>query len=304
MIIERMAEQLALPPRFIDNIAHGASHEYKTYLIPKRTGGSRRIFHPSRRLKAMQRWLLRNVLASLPVHNAATAFRPGRSTRHNAEPHAKSKFLLRLDLTDFFPSIKQTDVTNYIASHPRFFRGWGPQDVDVFCGIVCREGVLTIGAPTSPALSNALCYDLDAQMETLCSANGIEYTRYADDLFLSSKEKGVLRGMEGRIQPLLDGLSVPRGLRLNASKTRHSSKRGRRRITGIVLGSDENLHVGRSLKRRVRALIHRYDSLTPKARVALAGSVAYAIGLDPDFANSLIQKYGLKRVREARGITT
>ena len=42
-----------------------------------------------------------------------------------------------------------------------FFSDWNSADVDAFCNIVCRNSVLTIGAPTSPTLSNAICYEMD-----------------------------------------------------------------------------------------------------------------------------------------------
>ena len=58
MIIEQMSRELGVPRKFIVNLARGASHEYKYYQIPKRGGGIRAIYHPSRRLKGLQRWLL------------------------------------------------------------------------------------------------------------------------------------------------------------------------------------------------------------------------------------------------------
>ena len=41
MIVERMANQLGLPPDYITNLAKAASYEYKEYTIKKRTGGVR-----------------------------------------------------------------------------------------------------------------------------------------------------------------------------------------------------------------------------------------------------------------------
>ena len=90
MIIERMAVELGLPESFIHTVARSASHAYKAYSIPKRTGGTRTIYHPSRVLKGLQRWLLRNVIEELPVHAAATAYIIGRSILDNARVHMAS----------------------------------------------------------------------------------------------------------------------------------------------------------------------------------------------------------------------
>src|SRR5260221_6222266 len=105
MIIEKMALELGIPINFVTSLSRTASHEYKTYGIPKRSGGTRIIHHPSRRLKALQRWLLLRAFDHLPVHAAAMAYRKGVSILANARIHAPSRYLLRMDFQDFFPSI-------------------------------------------------------------------------------------------------------------------------------------------------------------------------------------------------------
>ncbi|MBZ5522068.1 MAG: retron St85 family RNA-directed DNA polymerase [Acidobacteriia bacterium] len=299
MMLEQMANGIGIPVVFIENLANAASYEYKTYTIRKRSGGLRTIHHPSRRLKALQRWLLANVIQNFPVHLAATAYAPGRSIFKNASVHATSRYLLRMDFTDFFPSITQNDVRSYVNTNTRFFEGWNSTDVNAFCNLISRNGVLTIGAPTSPAISNALCYDLDARLELFCSKSGVTYTRYADDLFFSADRSGTLRQIEEGVLRIVSELEIPRCLVINRAKTRHSSKRGTRRVTGIVLGSDGKPHIGRTLKRKIRASIHQFAALDDAGKDSLAGLIAFAVGFDPDFLNSLIKKYGLAAVRIA-----
>ena len=105
--------------------------------------------------------------------------------------------------------------------------------------------------------------------------------------------------IEKNVSEIVPKLRVPANLQINGCKTRHSSKRGARRVTGIVLGSDGTPHVGRGLKRKIRALIHRFDSLDEPNRASLAGLIAYATGFEPDFLNRLIDKYGLPTVNTA-----
>lgn len=299
-MIERMSASLGLSRQFIVNLARSASYEYKTYNIQKRTGGLRTINHPSRRLKALQRWLLRYEISRLPIHVAATAYRETKSTLDNAIVHAPNSFLLRMDFQEFFPSIKSQDIKCYIAARPQFFEKWTTEDIEVFCRLVSRNGALTIGAPTSPALSNALCFDLDTRLEALAKSADVRYTRYADDLFFSTNAKNVLSGIADKVPQILEALSIPAMLKINLAKTRHSSKRSARRVTGIVLGSDGAVHVGRALKRRIRSLVHHYEVLTPEQKASLAGSISYVQGNDPDFINRLIIKYGLQRVKLAK----
>jgi RNA-directed DNA polymerase len=300
MIIEKMAADLGLQVPFIDAIARGASHAYKTYSIPKRGGGARTIEHPSKQLKALQRWFLQYVIPGLPVHSAATAYQKNHSILDNAAVHAGSKYLLRMDFQSFFPSITEVDVRAYIEDRSSLFSAWSSFDINVFCMIVLRRSRLTIGAPTSPALSNIICFDMDSAFSDLCARHGVTYTRYADDLFFSTTQPNVLRPLQLEVERIISELKLPARLVINAAKTRHSSKRRARRVTGIVLGSDQKAYIGRPLKRKIRALIFKMDSLDSRSRASLAGLVAYAVGFDADFMNSLIMKYGHAIIRKAR----
>jgi RNA-directed DNA polymerase len=299
-MVEKMAVDLGLSVSFIANFARGASHAYKFYTIAKRDGNRRPIHHPSKHLKAMQRWLLSYVIEQLPVHAAATAYRKQRSIMDNARAHADSKFLLRIDLENFFPSITEDDIRLYMHRRPSLFPGWTPFDAEVFCQLVCRNQRLTIGAPTSPSMSNVICHDLDASLSNLCVRRGVTFTRYADDLFFSTVKPNVLSSLQAEIEQAITDLDLPAALKVNAAKTRHSSKRGRRRATGIVLGSDGDAYIGRALKRKIRSMIHTVDTLDVGSRRTLAGLVSYAAGFDPDFMNTLIIKYGHAVMQKVR----
>lgn len=299
MIAHKMASALGLPESHVEGLAHAASHSYKTYTIKKIGGGTRTIHHPSKALKSLQRWLNAEVISSWPVHSSAMAYRTGKSIMDNAAPHRHSNYLLRMDFAEFFGSIKDTDVDTYIQARPMQFASWSPKDVAIFKKVVFRYGALTIGAPTSPGIANALCFDMDVQLFDACSKIQIVYTRYADDLFFSSTAPDVLGKFENEVSSIVAGLKVPAGLALNLKKTRHSSKKGARRVTGIVLGSDGETYIGRDLKRRIRAMLHKYATLAVEDRERLKGLLGYATGLDPDFKNSLIIKYGLSVVRQA-----
>lgn len=299
MLIEQISTSLGLPLSYVGRVASAASHSYKEYTVPKRGGGTRTIFHPARPLKALQRWLALNVISSWPVHPSAMAYRKGVSIYENARLHCQSNYLLRMDFSSFFESIQEVDLRRYIETKQPLFSEWSSADIDVFCRICLRFGRLTIGAPTSPALANALCYELDSKLEQYCSSMEITYSRYADDLFFSTKHPNLLSLIESHVVDVVSSLEIPSQLSLNGNKTRHSSRKGARRVTGIVLGSDGKPYIGRDLKRRIRAMIHGYSLLSAKERATLSGLLSYAVGFDPDFKNSLIAKYGLTAVQRA-----
>jgi len=300
MIMEQMAKELSLPAGHIARLVKTASHQYKEYQISKRGGGQRTILQPSRRLKALQKWLLANFIATWPVHESATAYRKGRTILDNAKAHQGTRFLLRMDMSEFFPSLTIEDMIAYKASRPHLFKEWTGHDFASFCMLTFRFGHLTIGAPTSPAISNILCFDLDVALDGICRRRSVNYTRYADDLFFSTNEEGVLATIEQEVKQAVPNLAIPSKLRINETKTRHSSKRGARRVTGIVLGSDGKTYVGRKLKRGVRSQVHKLESLAPAERSRLAGMIAYITGFDPGFMNTLIRKYGHATAMRAR----
>jgi RNA-directed DNA polymerase len=287
---------MCLAKPFLENLARTASYQYFAFTIPKRTGGSRRIYHPSQPLKAVQRWLLQHQIEGLPLHSCAFAYRKRVDISQHARVHVHSSYLLRIDFADFFPSIDQGDIGRYIAQNPSHFSGWSLADIGFFSAIVCRDEALAIGAPSSPALSNALCFKLDSLLSQVARESGVAYSRYADDLFFSTAERGVLKKLESKVRGIISTIDLPASLRVRASKTRHSSKKRRRVVTGLVLTTQGGISLGRRKKRELRSAIHRFVDLSFEERASLAGYLAYAKSVEPDFVGRLIMKYGAERI--------
>lgn len=80
---------------------------YRSFDIPKRSGGRRRIDAPLPSLAFLQRWILDNILNSVPLHASAKAYRKGNSIFDNARFHRKQKVVLKVDVKNFFGSIEE-----------------------------------------------------------------------------------------------------------------------------------------------------------------------------------------------------
>lgn len=302
MLLELISEELLLPKEFINGVAASASHRYQRYIVVGRTGRKKIVHHPSRQLKAIQRWLLRRIIHNLPVHDAAMAYEKGRGICKNSELHRESRFLLRMDFKEFFPSLTIGDVRMTLErakNASRLDPSWGDADTSLFTNLVCRNQRLTIGAPTSPNLANAICFELDEKLALLTAQFGITYTRYADDLFFSTQRPNLLKNVEAQVQKIVQGIKHPENIQLNHQKTRHSSTRGRRVITGVVLTPDRRLSLGRDIKRRLRSQVHKFERLTDSERSSLRGWLAYSRSIEPDFINRMILKFGLAPVKRA-----
>jgi RNA-directed DNA polymerase len=295
MLIETMARSLSVTPRLISKLATTASHRYKHFTVKKAGGGERDIYHPAKDLKGVQRWLQAAVVSSFPVHNAAAAYRRRMNIADHATRHLKSRYLLRVDLADFFESITAKDIASYLADHLASLPpGWNASDTELFTQLVCRYERLTIGAITSPGLSNAILLPLDQTLAKACKDLNAIYTRYADDMFFSTMVADVLGDVPAVVEKTLKSIPYPVALKINKSKTRHSSLKRRRRVTGLILSTQGHVSLGRQFKRGVRTQVYEMDGLGVPERRRLAGLLAFVKDVEPEFFNRLALKYGEK----------
>ena len=294
MILERLEKETGVSKQVLYNIVLTSSYRYKRYQIPKRKGGYRIIEHPTPDLKFLQRWLNREIFCALPIHSAAHAYRKGIGIAQNALVHAHGNYLLKIDFEDFFPSLTDEDIRALTTNRlMRNVPSIEEEDIFVIVRTVCKHGVLTIGAPSSPILSNAMLYDFDCFVSDLCEDQSVKYSRYADDLFLSTDRPNVLKGLLGRIRDDLQQRRSPR-LRVNDAKTVFTSKKRRRTVTGVVLTPQGELSVGRRNKRKIRTLIHLYtrDGLSAEEISYLRGYLAFVKSVEPKFIEAICEKYG------------
>ena|SRR5581483_323401 len=159
------------------------SKNYKYFSIRKRSGGSRIIMAPRTSLKIIQQKL--NYVLSLiyKVKPSVHGFAKGKSIRTNAKIHVGSKIILNVDLQNFFPSINFGRVRGMFLGKPYLLP---PEVATCLAQICCNSDQLPQGAPTSPIISNMLCAQMDSKLQKLARKYGCRYTRYADDITIST----------------------------------------------------------------------------------------------------------------------
>ncbi len=298
MILEQLSAATGLERAFLTQVTYTASHRYKTYRVPKKTKGLRTIHHPARELKLLQTWLAQVIFSRLPIHDSAIAYRRGRNIGTNAGLHAANNYLLKVDFQDFFPSITGEDVEQLLRAnrariHPVALN---EQDYRIIRQLVSRNDRLTIGAPTSPVLSNAVMYDFDVWWAERCGPQAITYTRYADDLFFSTNTPRLLEGLLVELREDLAQRRHPH-LTINNRKTVFTSRKHKRLVTGLVLTCDGKVSLGRKQKRKIRSLVHKKLAGTLGEDVAkyLIGYLSFARSVEPQFIESLRKKFGHDR---------
>jgi hypothetical protein len=248
--------------------------QYRRFTIPKRTGGERLISAPRKNLKAVQHWILGQLLDKLPLSESAHGFRAGRSILSNALPHVGAAIVVNVDLRDFFPTVTYRRVKG-------LFRKLGYcEEVATLLGLLCTEpqtvetrldGVtyfvaqterrLPQGAPTSPAITNVLCRKLDRRLGAFAQKHQLVYTRYADDLTISTRDRNA---DIGAILAVLHKVARAEGFTVHPDKVNVKRRGGRQEVTGVIV--NERPGVDRRTLRRFRALLFQIEKDGPEGK--------------------------------------
>jgi len=236
---------------------------YRYAFLAKRDGTKRLIEAPKPQLKRIQRRILDEILAKVPVHESAQGFVAGRSCLGHAQRHAGEAMVLTLDLAQFFPSLG-------VARIHGLFRllGYPWAVARRLTGLCSTTTPLTLarrlpaaeqrhyaaphlpqGAPSSPALANLAAWPLDRRLAGLARAAGANYSRYADDLAFSGDARP-LAGFERKVAIIV----AEEGFALNPLKTRRMRRSERQQVTGIVVNAHNNL--SRAEFDRLKAILH------------------------------------------------
>jgi hypothetical protein len=149
------------------------------------------------------------------------------------------------------------------------------------------------GAPTSPALTNALCLRLDQRLAGLAKRLGWRYTRYADDLTFSLPAGHAGPPQLGALIGLVRRIVEDEGFHIHPDKTRVARSGGRQTVTGLVVNGERGPRVARKRRRQLRAAIHNLKHGKPlrdgETPASLAGYAAYVSMSDPKQGEKFLQ---------------
>ena len=239
-------------------------YPYRTFAIPKRSGGMRQIAAPHPSLRILQSKLNTVLQLVYPGKPPVHGFVSDRSILSNAMRHKGKRFVLNIDLEDFFPSINFGRVRGMFMAQPYRLEEAAATTLAQIC---CHDNQLPQGAPTSPMVANMLCAKLDSQLQRLARDHKCAYTRYADDLTFSttvSRFPEQLAACErGWVGPALalgdDLLSLieSNGFRVNTRKQRLQYRTWRQEVTGLTVNRFPN--VRRRFIRQIRAMLHAWE---------------------------------------------
>lgn len=248
---KEIARLLDIDENAVNEIISDTKKHYSRFFIWKDEEHTKKrwIEAPDEILKGIQEQILHNVLYKMAPTKFAHGFIHGRSIVSCAKEHTGKKFVLKLDLKNFFPSISRDMV------YGAMFSELTPENVKIIIPAIelcLMDGRLPQGAPTSPAISNIVCKPLDMVLYGIAERFGLTYTRYADDLIFSSNDDTIYK-----VIPIIKSTIVKFGLVVNEKKVKVLKKHQRQTVTGLVVNADGKTSVRRKKRMNLRAFMHQ-----------------------------------------------
>ncbi len=301
-----------------DHESGGPMQHYRYRWVPRKGRPPRLLEAPLPQLKAVQRRILEGILEPIPPHPAAHGFVKGRGIVSFATPHTNQRCVLRMDLQDFFPSIRRGRVLRVFltagypeavatilanlctAVTPASVRQAGLAGVPLAVAWPLRALLqnrhLPQGAPTSPALANFCAYALDLRLTGLATKFAARYTRYADDLLFSGGDD--FRRDAQRCEIQIGAILLEAGFAAAHRKTRRMPSSVAQRAVGLSL----NIHasVPRQQRDELKAILtnclrhgptSQNRSHHPDFRAHLLGRISHIAHVHPVSAEKLRQLF-------------
>ncbi len=282
---------------------------YISFKIPKKTNPRkyRQIDAPDETLKIYQTQF-KNIIENtihVSTHNAAHAYVKNRSIKTALEVHQnnRSRWFLKLDLKDFFPSHNKEYITSTLKKIYPFGSMFKDKTYEPFLNNLIDYALLNNklpqGTPLSPTLTNILMIPIDYQISKLLyeeKDNFFVYTRYADDLLISSKKKFDYKYITNQIQNILIKNATP--FKINKEKTRFGSSAGKNWNLGLMLNKDNKITIGHKKNQKMRAMLFNYcknyNNYTPSEKQHIQGILAYYKHIEPSYVQYCLNKYNNK----------
>ncbi len=248
--------------------------------------GKRTIHIPSPELKKVQRLILRKY------------FKPywhSQGVKETASVHCNKKWLMKLDIKDFFNSITEEQIKDIIKRY--VFAEYNPiiadphdrriSDVEQIFSICTINGNLPTGAPTSPYIANLLLAEFDVHMEEYCRTYDVYYSRYMDDLFFSTYGPQYLLSLV-ELEVLRRFKEM--GFGVNVDKIKYISSNKRQQVLGLGVNNKKPV-LTKEDKRKYRAYFYNLISPVQFNKIKnykehekeLLGHIAYIKSVDDEF---------------------
>ncbi|EKP5774752.1 TPA: reverse transcriptase family protein [Escherichia coli] len=244
------------------------------------TFDERLIAEPTSKLKEYHKFINEFILSYLKVNkDVVFSYRKGSSTYDAVKLHACSKIFFNTDIKSFFPSITREYARSVLVDN---LSNVPISDLNIhldkILDYIIIDNSLPVGFPTSPAFSNACLYDFDVEMQQYCINHEYIFTRYSDDIIISSENDEGFENIHSVVSDLLGEFGKGH-FKLNSAKTKLIKKGSKIKLLGMVILPSQIVSVDIKIKRKLEHLIHFYvtdkdkfiDSIIKDPKVKTSG---------------------------------
>lgn len=264
--------------------------KYSTFSIPKKSGGTRQIKAPCEKLKLLQKRLAsllyecdleirrsKSIQFSRICHSfhkkGGAKLEQGNSEKNksdnehclfgihsNAKKHKNKRYVMNIDLKDFFPSFNFGRVRGFFIKNKEF--NLSPGIATIIAQIACHDNELPQGSPCSPIISNFIAHILDIDMIKLAKKRKCSYSRYVDDITFSTNQRNFPKELACKandsqkhtVGDELKSIIEKSGFKVNSKKTRLQYCFSRQSVTGLVV--NRKVNIKKEYYRYARAMCH------------------------------------------------
>lgn len=272
---------------------------YRTFYIPKASGGLRRIDAPNDELKAALTEL-KNILENdfhTLYHTAAFAYIKGRSITDAVKKHQKneSNWFMKTDFSGFFPSTNKEFVMKMFSMiYPLGLimeNTEGKNEISKALDLCFLNDGLPQGTPVSPTLTNIICIPIDHALFNYFAHKRIVYTRYADDMQFSCIQSFDQQDIINEVNNVLREFNAPWSIK--KEKTHYGSRAGRNWMLGLMINKDNDITIGHARKKEYKAMLCnfalKHNTWSIDDIKHLQGITSYYMSIEPDYIEYLIK---------------
>lgn len=286
--LPQISSKLSLPIDYLLRWERKIKFNYHKKRITTK-GKPRELLIPVRELRNIQRKILYNIL-NFEFQNYVHGGVTGRSVITNARTHLNQKWVMCLDVKDFFPSVHFKKIySNFVLLN------CSPEVAKLLMHFTTYEYQLPQGAPTSPAIANMVLYNLDKRIFSLCKIKGLKYSRYFDDITISGTHnpQSILKKCE--IITRQEGFKInkkPGKLRILPSSQEQI-------VTGLLV-NNKKLHMPSETIDKIQDILDRLnlgdssiflDKDPIKIKTSIKGHLSFLKSVDAQMTKKLEEKF-------------
>lgn len=179
--LKHLSITLAFSAQALIDLGENASKYYREFSRDVK-GKKRDLINPTGKLRSVQRRILDRILMRLPRSDSSYGIIKGKTIRDNAIVHAKSPYIVKLDIKSFYPSIRSDRIYQFFVDEQKC----SPDVARILTKLTTYKYTVPLGTSTSPMLADQIVNEIDKRILGMSRKAGLKYTRYVDDITISA----------------------------------------------------------------------------------------------------------------------